>query len=95
MNFILYIHDHGEKPVWPFAPGVTDQVAKEVNDLISGYTMGRASVDVVPDIYKDYRLIADFAREQAFSGVDADLLDDAHERIRDALGWADDDEEDA
>lgn len=46
MNFILYVHDYGPEPVWPYGPGVVEQVQREINELVSDYTMGRVTVDV-------------------------------------------------
>lgn len=49
MNFILYVHDYGDDPVWPYGPGVVEQVERELGTLIGDYTMGRVTVDLVPE----------------------------------------------
>jgi hypothetical protein len=58
MNYILYVHDTGDKPVWDnYAEpqAMQRQVAKELGELISDYTMGLVTVDLEPDaIPRDY-----------------------------------------
>jgi len=50
MNFVLFVHDQSVdgKFVWdPDIPGITEQVAREIGELVSDYTMGRVTVDLI------------------------------------------------
>ena len=50
MNFILYVHDTSDTPVWTGEPQAAwRQVQRELNELIGDYTMGLVTVDVQPE----------------------------------------------
>ena len=50
MNFVLYVHDTGANPVWPGEPqAAAAKVQREINNLVLAYTMGRVTVDLIPE----------------------------------------------